>query len=117
MWHMKLSHQKRIVTNKIVIYYNIELKKYIIKFINEELKNMKTFRQSFEEKEELAIDASIRVSSISDTNFTNKIIHYETAIEKQFYKTLHELIRLQSSRSGGASPLPFVLDVNVSTES
>jgi len=41
----------------------------------------------------------------------NRLLRYETAIEKQIYKALHELLRLQSVRRGERPPLPVSLDV------
>lgn len=45
---------------------------------------------------------------------TEKILRYETTIEKQVYKALHELIRLQGARKGEKPPAPLALDVDVS---
>ena len=42
------------------------------------------------------------------------LMRYETAIEKQIYKALHELIRLQSARRGEKPPVPVAIDVDVS---
>lgn len=43
-----------------------------------------------------------------------KVSRYETCIERSLYRGLHELQRLQASRSGDKAPHPPVLDVNVS---
>lgn len=45
------------------------------------------------------------------------LIRYETTIEKQIYKALHELMRLQSARRGEKHPLPVAIDVDITTES
>jgi len=45
---------------------------------------------------------------------TEKIIRYETAIERQIYKALHELIRLQMARRGERPPAPVAIDLEVS---
>ena len=47
-------------------------------------------------------------------NAFSKLSRYETAIERQLYKALHELERRQSARYGGGVPPPQVLDVDVS---
>jgi hypothetical protein len=55
-----------------------------------------------------------------ELNYRNtwlNLIRYETTIEKQIYKALHELLRLQSARRGEKPPLPLAVDVDVSTES
>ena len=47
-------------------------------------------------------------------NAFSKLSRYETAIERSFMKSLHELQRLQAARLGGSAPLPVATDVDVS---
>ena len=47
-------------------------------------------------------------------NSTEKILRYETTIERQIYKALHELIRLQMARQGQKPPAPVAIDLEVS---
>jgi len=54
---------------------------------------------------------------LGNSNTWLNMIRYETTIEKQIYKALHELLRLQSARKGERPPLPIAVDVDVSTES
>jgi len=54
---------------------------------------------------------------LGNSNAWLNLIRYETTIEKQIYKALHELLRLQSARRGERPPLPIAVDVDVSTES
>ena len=42
------------------------------------------------------------------------LVRYETTLERQIYKALHELQRLQSARRGEKPPLPVAVDVEVS---
>jgi hypothetical protein len=42
------------------------------------------------------------------------LIRYETTIEWQIYKSIHELIRLQGARKGEKPPAPIALDVEIS---
>ena len=44
------------------------------------------------------------------------LTRYETSIERQLYKALHELQRLQMARQGGRPPAPIAIDVDVSRE-
>lgn len=47
----------------------------------------------------------------------NQILQrYETTIERQIYRALHELIRLQAARKGEKPPAPIALDVDVNKE-
>lgn len=45
-----------------------------------------------------------------------KFTRYETSIERGIYKSLHELQRLQASRTGNKPPLPVAIDVDVNDE-
>ena len=47
-------------------------------------------------------------------NAFSKLSRYTTALERQFYRALHELERLQRARTGGDVPAPVALDVDVS---
>jgi len=56
-------------------------------------------------------------SELGQTSTWLNLLKYETAIEKQIYKALHELMRLQSARKGERPPVPIAIDVDVTTES
>lgn len=43
-----------------------------------------------------------------------KLLRYETAIERSIYKALHELQRIQAARAGEKPPAPLAIDVDVS---
>jgi hypothetical protein len=54
------------------------------------------------------------VRDADKANAFSKLSRYETAIERQLYRALHELERRQAARSGGNVPAPLALDVDVS---
>jgi hypothetical protein len=47
-------------------------------------------------------------------NAFSKLSRYETAIERQLYRALHELERRQAARLGASVPAPVAVDVDVS---
>jgi len=51
---------------------------------------------------------------LGNSNTWLNLNRYETAIERQIYKALHELIRLQMARQGEKPPAPVAIDVEVS---
>lgn len=51
---------------------------------------------------------------LGNSNTWLNLIKYETAIERQIYRALHELMRIQAARSGGKPVAPIALDVDVS---
>lgn len=61
--------------------------------------------------EEQMTRAAIKKMINNDT--VEKVLRYETTIERSIFKTLHELERLQASRNGEMVPLPTALDVHV----
>ena len=43
----------------------------------------------------------------------SKLSRYETALERALFRSLHELQRLQASRSGAPVPLPMAIDMDI----
>ena len=56
------------------------------------------------------------ISKMLTNEDMDKLLRYETAIEKSIYKALHQLERTQSTRLGDKPPAPIVADINVSKE-
>lgn len=54
------------------------------------------------------------IQDAGSANAFSKLSRYETAIDRQLHRTLHELQRLQATRRGAAVALPHVLDIDVS---
>jgi len=55
---------------------------------------------------------AIEAAPLTDED-SEKILRYLTAIERSFFRNLHELQRIQAARRGESVPLPAVVDVNV----
>jgi hypothetical protein len=53
-------------------------------------------------------------SEMGNGNAWSNLIRYESTIERQIYKSIHELIRLQGARKGEKPPAPIALDVEIS---
>ncbi len=65
---------------------------------------------------EIECDAEIKSRALPTKESIDKRIRYETSLERQFYRALHELIRIQNARNGGNPAIPLAFDVNVSSE-
>jgi hypothetical protein len=63
---------------------------------------------------ELKASRLVQTKSLPDSLTMDRILRYETAIERQMYKALNQLERLQRQRAGDVVPPP--LSVEVSTE-
>jgi hypothetical protein len=54
-----------------------------------------------------------RIKNTLGNDSIEKILRYETTIERSLYRALHELERLQAKRNGKETQVPAVVDVNV----
>ena len=45
-----------------------------------------------------------------------KLIRYETTLERSIYKALHELQRMQATRAGEKLPAPVAVDIDISQD-
>ena len=89
-------------------------------FIQQDLRGIEECKERIKE---LEIQKQVETLKLSRLPYTkallqegdlNRLLRYETAIERQIYKALHELMRLQSARRGEKPPLPVAVDVDVS---
>jgi len=74
----------------------------------------KAYRMRSEQEDETATLGRTFARDADKANAFSKLSRYETAIERQLYKALHELERRQAARNGGSVPPPQVVDVDVS---
>jgi len=66
------------------------------------------FAEEREEKEEAALQAAAVLPS---PEVLDKILRYETKLERQLYRAMNQLERLQRLRQGEAVSPPLTLDV------
>ena len=64
----------------------------------------------------LKLQVLSKLGSIPSKHELDRLLRYEGAIERQFYKALNQLERLQRLRAGESVPAPVEVDVNISTE-
>ncbi len=70
-------------------------------------------KQKDKNKRKLQVFA--KLGNIPSKQELDRLLRYEGAIERQFYKALNQLERIQRLRSGDAVPAPVEVDLNVST--
>jgi hypothetical protein len=54
-----------------------------------------------------------RSRMLLEPNVLDKVGRYEASLERSFFRTLHEIQRLQASRSGAVVPPPATMDVDL----
>ena len=67
------------------------------------------------QKNELKLQVFKKLGSIPHKEELDRLLRYESAIERQFYKALNQLERMQRLRSGDNVPPPVEVDVEVNT--
>ncbi|MCD6161463.1 MAG: hypothetical protein J7K40_03500 [candidate division Zixibacteria bacterium] len=68
------------------------------------------------EREDIEAWNNVATKELGNTNTWLNLTRYETAIERQIYKALHELMRIQSAHKGDKPLLPLAVDVDVSKD-
>jgi hypothetical protein len=63
--------------------------------------------------DKLALERAALLYALPDQDNVNKLIRYETAINRQLDRALNQLERLQRTRQGEHTPAPVTMDVNV----
>jgi hypothetical protein len=86
-------------------------------YIEAEYEDCKYSRLGHDAKSPGGIWNSVVTRELSQGNGWLNLSRYETMLEKQIYRALHELQRLQSARRGERPPLPVAIDVDVSSQS
>jgi CRISPR/Cas system-associated endonuclease Cas1 len=67
-------------------------------------------------KNRLKLQVVKRLGNIPPKEDLERLLRYEGAIERQFYKALNQLERLQRARQGDRIPAPVAIDLDVNTE-
>lgn len=78
-------------------------KSLILHLLDEEIKNLRNMKEVLQKIENLEIEAKIASFSIPPKETTEKILRYEAAIERQLYRAIQELERLQEQRKRKSS--------------
>lgn len=68
------------------------------------------------ENNKLALQVKKKLGSIPESHELDRLLKYEGSIEKQFYKAINQLERLQRIRKGDNVPAPVNIDLNIDKE-
>jgi hypothetical protein len=90
-------------------------KKILLDTLSEQEKALQKLKSLIEENEKLELEAHLASLALPSREVIEKILRYETTIERQLYRAISQLERLQRQRKGEIVPPPVSLDV--STES
>ena len=87
----------------------------VIALIESRLKRLAVFEEYASEREQLAVDAEGRSFSLPTADATDKLLRYEAHLDRQLYRAMDELDRLQRQRRGEKVPPPLNINLGKRT--
>lgn len=84
----------------------------VLELLGDKLKSYAIALGVMQEREELKRQSCQGSMSLPSGNASDRILRYETTIERQLYRAIHELQRLQAGRAGERVLPPVVVEVN-----
>ncbi len=86
-----------------------------LRIIDEEIELLEGMKIEMEKKEKLELEAERLALSLPDDKATTRTLRYETTIERQLYRALNQLERLQRARQGDAVPPPINIELSANS--
>ena len=83
----------------------------VVAWIDLQLERTSAFEECATEREDLAVDAEARSFSLPPADATDKLLRYEAHLDRQLYRAMDQLERLQRQRRGEAVLPP--LNINL----
>jgi len=83
----------------------------VVAFIDHQLERINTFKDYAVEREGVTGDAEARAFSLPPADATDKLLRYEAHLDRQLYRAMDQLERLQRQRRGENVPPP--LNINL----
>jgi hypothetical protein len=84
----------------------------VLKYIENELSWCRYLKRECEEREDKEEEARQAASVLPSSDVLDKILRYETTLERQLYRAMHQLERLQRMRQGEFVPAPVTMEVS-----
>lgn len=84
----------------------------ILKLIDDEKEKMEGLKEMVKKKEELETEAKTLSLALPAKEVMDKILRYETTIERQLYRAMNQLERLQRQRKGETLPPPISVELS-----
>ncbi len=83
----------------------------VVALIDNQLETISVFKGYALEREKLAGDAEGRSFSLPPAEAADKLLRYEAHLDRQLYRAMDQLERLQRQRRGENVPPPFTINL------
>jgi hypothetical protein len=110
--------QLREFLNNKVGWSDDQIWQTLIEICDEQIEHHKEQLLALEkekEKNKLKLQVLKKLGNVPSRDELDRLLRYEGAIERQFYKAMNQLERLQRMRSGESVPAPIEVEVGVDT--
>ncbi|MBI3895518.1 MAG: hypothetical protein HY313_06270 [Acidobacteria bacterium] len=87
-------------------------KERILKILDEERERLEQMRDMSCKEESLEVESQLARLSLPDKEETDKLLRHETALDRQLYRAMNQLERLQRMRRGETVPPPISLEIS-----
>jgi hypothetical protein len=84
----------------------------VLAFLNKELEGLYSREDDCAEREKLEEEARQSAAVLPSMEVLEKILRYETKLERQMYRAMAQLERLQRMRQGESVPAPVTVEVS-----
>ena len=89
-----------------------QCKEALVMLLSDEKKRLEVLREVLVEQEQMAEAATLLSLSLPVADLADKVLRYETAIERQMYRAMSQLERLQRQRRGEYTPPPINVELS-----
>jgi hypothetical protein len=87
-------------------------KEEVLKYLDQQIRDMGFQIDRAEEREDAEERAQQSADVLPSAEVLEKILRYVTTIERQLYRAMNQLERLQRRRQGENIPAPLTMDVS-----
>ena len=105
------SEGKDRLSEEIVERQNNQKVAMLVFILNDRVKVLRRLARLVTQREVLAVDAEARSFSLPPAEVTDKLLRYEAHLDRQLYRAMDQLERLQRQRGGETVPPP--LNINL----
>jgi hypothetical protein len=90
----------------------IRHKEEVMKYLDQKIRDMEFWMNRHEEREDAEEEARQAAAVLPSLEVLDKIMRYETVLERQLFRAINQLERLQRRRRGENIPAPLTMEVS-----